>query len=216
MKFQPSNILPEPAEADNLKAGYVSLKAIPEADLWELFKHERGESRDTKVFDYIYLKYFPVLFRYGHQFSKDTELVKDVIQDLFVYLKTKGKRLGTTTSIKFYLYKAYRRRISRYLKRRRFKFPERDIAHEGFGISVSQESKMIEAAINDEIKRKLDRAIQRLTLRQRKIIGYYFFENFSYPEITSAMGFSTVQYARISLCRSIAKLRRELADKRII
>lgn len=216
MKFQPGNIHPETDGAGNSKASCVSLTAIPEQDLWELFKHERGEPPDTKAFDYIYLKYFPVLFRYGHQFSKDNELVKDVIQDLFVYLKTKGKRLGTTTSIKFYLCKAYRRRISRYLKKSHFRFPERDIAHEAFGITHSHEAKIIDAAISDEIKIKLEGAIQRLTLRQRRIISYYFFEDFSYPEITCAMGFSSVQYARISLCRSIAKLRRVLSDQRII
>lgn len=216
MKFQPSNVHPEIDEAGNLKAGYLSLKAIPEADLWELFKHERIESRNTQVFDYIYLKYFPVLFRYGHKFSKDGELVKDIIQDLFVYLKTKGKGLGTTTSIKFYLYKAYRRRISRHLKRTRFRFPEKDISHEAFGIALSQESRMIDAAMDDEMNRKLESAIERLTLRQKKIISYYFFENFSYREITSVMGFSNVQYARISLCRSIAKLRRVLSDQQTI
>src|SRR5690606_10416824 len=109
-----------------------------------------------QVFNYIYVKYFPVLIRYGHQFSKDHELVKDVIQDLFIYLKVKRKQLGSTSSIKFYLYKAYRRRISRYLKKYRWNVPPQDIADEGFEITLSQESKMIDSAINDEVKKRLE------------------------------------------------------------
>lgn len=185
-------------------------QSLPESDLWELFKG------DVRVFNHVYRKYFPILYHYGHQFTKDKELVKDMIQDLFIYLKEKSKRLGKTTSIKFYLYKAYRRRITRYLKKNRSdnKRTQRDYA--GFEVALSQESTIINSAIDEELKQKLERAFGILTRRQREIIIYYFFEGFSYREITSVMGFSKVQYARILMSRSMAKLRRELADLRTI
>lgn len=52
-----------------------------------------------------------MLYRYGFQYTKDKALIKDAIQDLFVELRQKRKRLSHTTSIKLYLYKSIRRKI---------------------------------------------------------------------------------------------------------
>jgi RNA polymerase sigma-70 factor (ECF subfamily) len=125
--------------------------------------------------------------------------------------------LGHTTSIKFYLYKAYRRRITRYLSKKKYHWEGLDYHNNiGFEVVLSQESKMINSAINEEIRQKLEHAFETLTQRQREIIIYYFYEDFSYKEITSVMGFAKVQYARILVSRSIAKLRKELGDFRMI
>jgi RNA polymerase sigma-70 factor (ECF subfamily) len=212
MKFQTEKILLE-KEDDNviLYDGSAKFQNMSESDLWELFKNG-----DAQVFHYIYVKYFPILFNYGHQFTKDRALVKDVIQDLFIYLREKRKILGHTTSIKFYLYKAYRRRIIRYLRKNKYNWEGANLNHMGFEVALSQETKIINAAINEELRQKLEHAFEALTQRQREIIIYYFYEEFSYKEITSVMGFSKVQYARILVSRSIAKLRKELGDLRAI
>jgi RNA polymerase sigma-70 factor (ECF subfamily) len=213
MKFQIDNILLEQEEDHAaLHESTEKFQSISESDLWDLFKEG-----DTQVFNFVYVKYFPILINYGHQFTKDRELVKDVIQDLFIYLKEKRKTLGPTTSIKFYLYKAYRRRILRYLSKKKYSWEGLDYHNNiGFEVALSQESKMINSAINEEIRQKLEHAFEALTKRQKEIIIYYFYEDFSYKQITSVMGFSKVQYARILVSRSIAKLRKELGDLKMI
>ena len=190
---------------------FAKYQKMPEVNLWDLFR--KG---DAQAFNYIYVKYFPILFNYGHQFTQDRELVKDVIQDLFIYLKEKRKTLGYTTSIKFYLFKAYRRRISRYLRKNKYSWENANLQYVGFEVALSQESNMINSAINEEIKQKLEQAFDALTVRQKEIIIYYFYEDFSYEEITAIMGFSKIQYARVLVSRSIAKLRKELGKLRII
>ncbi|MEQ9287162.1 MAG: sigma-70 family RNA polymerase sigma factor [Cyclobacteriaceae bacterium] len=83
-------------------------KAATQSDvqLWGAFK-DGNES----AFITIYNTYFPMLYRYGFQYTKDKALIKDAIQDLFVELRQKRKRLSHTTSIKLYLYKSIRRKI---------------------------------------------------------------------------------------------------------
>jgi hypothetical protein len=93
MKFQTDNILLE--QEDNHVALHDStdkFQSMSESDLWDLFKNG-----DTEVFNFIYVKYFPILINYGHQFTKDRELVKDVIQDSRHAMSSRGcDRVGTT------------------------------------------------------------------------------------------------------------------------
>lgn len=185
-----------------------NFQSMPESDLWELFKG------DARAFNHVYLRYFPILYNYGHQFTKDRELVKDVIQDLFIYLKEKSAKLGRTTSIKFYLYRAYRRRIRRYLRIYNRGASETSFEDAGFEVALPHESHIINSAINEELKVRLEQAFAALSRRQREIVMYYYFEGFSYQQITSVMGFAKVQYARILMSRTIARLRKELENRR--
>src|SRR5690349_5203734 len=80
--------------------------------LWDSFR--RG---DETAFSSIYTSYSVMLFHYGCKYSTDKELVRDCLQDLFLYLKKNRLGLGQTNSIKLYLFKAFRRRIIEYLKK---------------------------------------------------------------------------------------------------
>ena len=70
---------------------------------------------------------------------------------------------------------------------------------------------MINMAMDEERRQKLEHAFNTLTKRQKEILIYYFYEDFTYQEITSLMGFAEVQYARVLVSRSLAKLRKELS-----
>lgn len=183
-----------------------------EGELWDLFRNN-----DEGAFTFIYLKYFPVLYNYGRQFTPDEDLVKDVIQDLFIYLQEKRGGLSATTSIKFYLYKAYRNRIIRYLNRSRQLGEEVEYdENTGFEIALSEEASSLNVLLDEQMREKVELAFNVLSKRQKEIILYYFYEGFSYQEITAIMGFAKVDYTRILMSRSILKLRKELGDSRVI
>lgn len=183
-----------------------------EGEVWDLFRNN-----DEGAFTFIYLTYFPVLYNYGRQFTPDVDLVKDVIQDLFIYLQEKRGGLSATTSIKFYLYKAYRNRIIRYMNRSRQLGEEVEYdENTGFEIALSEEASRLNVLMDEEMREKVETAFSVLSKRQKEIILYYFYEGFSYQEITSIMGFAKVDYTRILMSRSILKLRKELGDYRIL
>lgn len=179
-----------------------------EPDLWREFKAGREEA-----FIYIYRRYFQQLYAYGHQFTKDTPLIEDCIQELFMELRSKRQRLQDITSIKFYLIKALRNRILRQLSRKKA-LPCNEALMDGynFEINLSHEHKMIHAQLDVEVKQALNAALNKLTVRQREIILYYFYEKLSYAEIAEIMELSKPKFARDLLYRAIAKIKAELKN----
>ena len=61
---------------------------------------------DNEAYCWIYKVYIQMLFRYGHNFTSDTELIKDCIQDVFTGLYKNRERLIVPNNIKVYLFVA--------------------------------------------------------------------------------------------------------------
>ena len=74
--------------------------------LWDNFR-QGSES----AYGLIYKNHFFTLYSYGLKICPEKEIVKDAIQDLFVYLWKNKDKLGTTDSIKYYLFTALKRRL---------------------------------------------------------------------------------------------------------
>jgi RNA polymerase sigma-70 factor (ECF subfamily) len=173
-------------------------------DLWRAFK-----SGDRGAFVSIYNLYFDKLYGYGHQFTADTDLIKDCIQDLFIDLDRTRARLSDTHSIQFYLFKSLKRSIIRKIKvgqRDNQRNAEAELGKE-FHVELSAEQKMISQRISEEQKERLNHALQELTGRQREIIYYFYYESFSMEQIRELMDFQSVKAAQNLLYRAIKVLR---------
>lgn len=178
-------------------------KGCSEAFVWKEYK--RGS---REAFVYIYDKYFPVLYNYGHQLSSNRELIEDCIQELFVDLSKKGKKLSDTTSIKFYLIKCLRNRFVKTLKKDiRTKEHEKYFPGYEFQFSLSVEQKIINAQLDHELIEKLNQAIIQLTDRQREAIYYYFYESLSIDEIADLMNVTNRRTVQNLIYRAISYLR---------
>src|SRR5690606_25375345 len=110
---------------------------------------------------YIYERYFDPLFVYGNQFTKNEDLVKDAIQDLFIALRKSRRRLGRTDSIKFYLYKSLKRLIVKESAQWFNQCEELDNA-KIFNFTFSPEQVLIDRQLDDEKRINLNKAIQSL------------------------------------------------------
>ncbi len=67
-----------------------------DAELWSAFRQG-----DEAAFVDIYKTYVNKLYNYGTRFCRDHELVKDCLQDFFIYLRKNRETLGDTSYIKF-------------------------------------------------------------------------------------------------------------------
>ena len=56
--------------------------------LWKSFRNG-----SESAFVEIYNRHFQMLYDYGRQFSQDTEIVKDYVQDMFVTIRRKRFKL---------------------------------------------------------------------------------------------------------------------------
>jgi len=186
-----------------------SLKTVSEFDfytdkqLWTEFK-----SGKKSAFIYIYNKYFDRLYVYGHQFTNDSDLVKDSIQEIFIVISLSRTRLSDTDSIHLYLYKALRTTILKS-----FKTKQRQTASLNnnlfipFNFDISIEEKIINRQLDEERVSKLREAIKDLTEREREVIFYYYYENFSLDQIKQVMGFKSLKIAQNLIYRAIKGLR---------
>jgi hypothetical protein len=68
---------------------------------------------EVSAFEKLMSDNFRLLFRYGSKFSKDRELVKDSIQDLFMILWEKRDNLSSDAAVKPYLMASLRRLMHR-------------------------------------------------------------------------------------------------------
>lgn len=175
--------------------------------IWQEFK--RGS---RAAFIYIYHQYFEGLYAYGHQFSKNTDLIKDCIHDLFVEIDQSKARLSDTTSIRLYLYKSIKRKILYTLKKRQ-KFVSSEDNSEAFrfNFDLPAEQKMINRQMDEERIKKLNEAVSQLTHRQREAVFYFYYEGFSFQQISELMEFQSIKATQNLLYRALKELRKILS-----
>jgi RNA polymerase sigma factor (sigma-70 family) len=194
-------ILSEPVEKSGVKVAFTNQSDI---EIWRAFKQG-----NEVAFAHIYNQYFTVLYRYGSQFSRDRNFIKDAVQDLFMELLRKRTRLSDTNSIKYYLFKSLKVTIISKLKSEKIDYYEQ-IEGFNFGMSLSIEEKIINSQLDEEKKEHIARALAGLKKKQREIIYYYFFEEMDLLQIASLMSFSNPKSAQNLLYRTLHLLKESL------
>jgi RNA polymerase sigma factor (sigma-70 family) len=179
---------------------------ISDAELWATFKQG-----DEAAFVEIYKTYVNKLYNYGVKFCGDGELVKDCLQDFFIYLRKNRETLGHTTSIKFYLFKSFRRRVVDYIQARKSE-QEKNHLVSGFQlqIEVSHEVKFIDSQLQEQQLLKLNTAIDALTEKEREAVFYYFYEGLGYQDIAEIMNFSHIASARRLIYRALSNIKEKI------
>jgi RNA polymerase sigma factor (sigma-70 family) len=163
------------------KEGLASSK--PDIVLWSQFK-----AGDRHVFSQIYRQYIQPLYNYGMKVADDPELVEDCIQELFIYLWKTRQNLGDTDSIKFYLFKALRRRIvatQEEVVRTTKKNESIGTSHQA--AEFSHEQYLVYRQLEEEQQQRLTRSLDTLTKRQREAIMLRFYDNLSFQQVAEVM-----------------------------
>ena len=154
-----------------------------DSEVWKLFKQG-----DRKALDYVFEKYVRLLYAYGAKITRNTALVEDSIQDLFVELWQRRASISDATSVKFYLLKSLRQKIIRNLARiNEVVVDDRTLQEYELEVEFSEEFKIIEDQVSVEQRDRLIRALSQLTKRQREAIYLKFYEKVSYQEIAEIM-----------------------------
>ncbi|WP_229208828.1 RNA polymerase sigma factor [Dyadobacter luticola] len=147
---------------------------------------------DEQAFTVIFEKYHRTLYNYGSKLSTNSAIIEDAVQDVFIDVwRLRGTLTENVTSVKFYLYRALRRRI--HLAQDRFPITQEltllddedtpaNLA-DSESILIDLESSSIRAKRVREMLANLpERQIEALTLR--------YFDDFSIEEIAGIMGVS--------------------------
>lgn len=153
-------------------------------ECWILLK-----SGDKLGLEGLYKIFVRDLFQFGLSMVSDEDFVQDCIQEVFIDLWRYHKTLQTAYNVKVYLFKTLSRKISKEnYKAKRWKAVEvKDCNLTQYTIKTI-ESEIIDDQTDRDLKQKLAKAMDNLPLRQKEVILYLFFENFSYEEVSKMMG----------------------------
>lgn len=141
---------------------------------------------DQRSYQQIVEIYFDQLFSYGLKFSKDKELIKDVIQEVLINIWEKRKNLSEEVNVKAYLLSSFRRALHRKIK------PDIHIVdiqdyHYGFDFKATIDDEII---VTEDARRRLEfikDVLNTLSPRQKEIIYLRFFASMSREEIAQTL-----------------------------
>ncbi|HJW28805.1 MAG TPA: sigma-70 family RNA polymerase sigma factor [Saprospiraceae bacterium] len=176
----------------------------------EIIHWQRLREGDMQGLQALYDMHVDSLYAYGMAMCQDTDRVKDCIQELFLAFWNNHQNLNIPRSGKAYLMVSLRRRIfdpgpKSLLQTSQLDHTEIDrmTATEDF------ETGWIQGEAETERLKQLEKAMSRISERQREIIHMKYYQKMDYDEIGQIMGLN-YQSARNLVTRALVALRREM------
>ncbi|GET19861.1 RNA polymerase sigma factor [Prolixibacter denitrificans] len=179
--------------------------------IWNDFK-----SNKDYALSHIYHHHIDLLFRYGRKFTRDDDLIKDAIQELFFDLIRSRENLGDTDNIRFYLLKSLKNKLIRILQKdQKYIHQKTENNQPEFSSVYSYEEDLIERENRERNEQLLLRGLNELSPRQREILFYRFTCELDYPEICDIM---SIRYdsARKMVFRALNALRKVISSSDIM
>jgi RNA polymerase sigma factor (sigma-70 family) len=154
----------------------------------DLFLWNEFRSGNAEAFGALIRVHYPDLFQYGTRFTKDKELVKDCLQDLFLELWANRETISETSFVKYYLLKSLRRRLNKKIGRSRYTGSWEELHFESlFNGSPSIEVSIIREENLADLVRKMRQALAGLSKRQQEVIYLRFYVDADIDEIAEIM-----------------------------
>lgn len=188
--------------------------------------HKQGENQalwaafragERKAFSQLFFGHYQSLYQYGRKVTDNEDLLKDVIQDVFLYLFENRERLAEeVTSVPAYLLAVFRRRLLSEITRERAmqKRLDRNLPIDHLRFELGRENIIITEEYEAENKDIVLKLLSELSPRQREIIYLKYYLDLSLSEIAEILSISYQAVAN-QLYRSIKKLRKSNRLKQI-
>lgn len=177
-------------------------------DLWHRFI-----SGDDIALSNIYNRYVHELFSYGLKIHGDEFLVKDCIQEVFIQLIDKRKKLALSDISTVYLFKSLRNKL---LEELRSKNRRTDIAKSISYSDTYYENSAEQSTIHSEeehfLRRKMEAALNTLSDYQREAIFLKYSQGLGYEMIAAILGIDIFS-ARTLIYRSLKKVKESIFSK---
>jgi RNA polymerase sigma factor (sigma-70 family) len=171
--------------------------------LWQQFQQGDNQALGT-----LAAHYYRPLLNYGLRFSPDRELLKDLIQDLFMELWSNRQRLHVPVSVKAYLMGAFRNKI--YKQRiQASRLAVLDESGDEFTAdpgTPSAEAALIEDENQQLVRHRIRQLLTELPKRQQEIIYLYFYEGLDTDQVALVMDIGKQSVYNL-LSRTLKELR---------
>ncbi len=180
-------------------------------NLWIRFKNG-----DLDALAKLFKRYADDLYSYGLKIVNDESLVKDCLQEVFIQVINKRKVIKVTSTTHVYLFKTLRNKLLEELRSsNRKQIILSNLAVNDTDISRSAEHKYIQNEERLNIQRKLNRALEELTDRQKEIIYLKYSKGFNHAEIAELLQIDQPSVRKL-LYRALMNLRGKIKTHSIV
>jgi RNA polymerase sigma factor (sigma-70 family) len=179
-------------------------------NLWEKLRQS-----DAEAMVLLYEQSYDDLLSYGGQVSNNIETAKDAINEIFLNLWDNRSNLKPVENVKAYLFACMRRIIfqSAIINRKVNTISETPLFNQQ--VDLSHEDILIAMHRSDEIRKKVQKAIEKLTDRQKELIRLKYFKDMDYRQIETKTGMS-IQTIYNTMHNAMKVLAFELRDIHLI
>lgn len=171
---------------------------------WSRFKEGEKDALGK-----IFQTYYNDLYFYGLKIISVPDLVKDVIQEIFIRLWENRNNLGHVTKVKSYLLVALRNELIHALKKNHIWNVDNEVKVEPFTLAI--EDLLISEEDSKLLSKRLVISLNKLSERQREVILLRFYHNLTFEELAQVLEMN-VQSVRNLLFRALEKVRSDLKD----
>lgn len=156
-------------------------QTLSEEELWHSFI-----AGNSIAYERLVSQTYVLMFQYGSKFSKNKDLVKDCIQDVFLNVWEKRHNLDSTIPVRAYLLASLRRRIHRKVQYELIEF--NDIEPDSvFDPIFNVEQSLIENEKNVFLSARVAAMLNTLPDRQKEVIYLRFFHELDRNQIAEVM-----------------------------
>lgn len=180
----------------------ASWEKTDETLLWQQFREGQQEA-----FQGLVEHFYRELHFYGGRFTRDSDQLKDCLQDLFLDLWTYRHKIVQTPYIRPYLYKSLRRKIHREVMRHSAAIGDDSVPFDEISSEeITTEQALIRTELSDYQTARLNALLAQLSDRQREAIHLKFYAELSNDEIADVLAVNKQSVANL-LHRGLSRLR---------
>ncbi|WP_408029057.1 RNA polymerase sigma factor [Tenacibaculum xiamenense] len=153
-----------------------------EGKLWRQFIN--GE---YQAFDFLYKQYHSKMYKFGIRYCKNEELVKDCVQEVFMYIYDSKNNKKVPDNVGAYLNKCLRNLIFKKMESEKRQWSCLDNVVSTMFLIDCCEKEQILLEDREKKKQKMNQALSMLTNDQKQLLLLKYCEGVSYREISKAL-----------------------------
>jgi len=161
------------------------------------------------ILEELFNTYYNSLYYHAYSFLNDSEISKDIVNDVFEYIWENRNTIDISYSLKSLLYSMVKNKAINHIRHQEVKKK-----HFNFEISKSEIAED-DYQEHDTLIEKLMQAIEELPPKAGLVFKMCFIENLSYKEIAAELGVS-VNTVKTHITKSLKRLREDFNQELLL
>ncbi len=145
----------------------------------------RLKNGDMDALEILFKRYYESLCNFANTYLQDFELTEDIVNDVFILLWDKRKRINIKSNFKSYLFTITKNTIFEYLRKNKIYFEKLDSIKD-----FSSPNELIEELDKMEIKQIIKFLLDKIPPKSRRVFLMHRMDKLKYKEIAEVLNIS--------------------------